>query len=186
LDVLKKLETTTFPGPPSPPTSDTTSLFNKITFHIKRGDIKEQEFKDPKVWQASICNALHVFSTSVRSAIASYLKVTPTFGAFYRGFLRDFEPIIIFLIVSKTASREDWTEFNTFIAKGGIMKPGDPMFRARERDLEVYRNDGVLPAFSKRQKNAKKKAKKALKKGEIGSDIVSVVAQENSGVLDLD
>ena len=48
-----------------------------------------------------------------------------------------------------------------WIGEGGMMKKDDPIFRKRELELELIRNEGVSSGKSVR--NAKKKVKKLAK-----------------------
>jgi hypothetical protein len=167
LNAVRRLADQTFRSPSFnviPPFDEAIAIpvFKKIEYHVRRGDLIGDDWKDPIKWKKSVISAMRIYATSLRSATETFFSTTPKLVAPYRHFIRNFPHIIEFAAVIQ--SHEIMEGVDEWLAQGGMMQPDDPLFA---------RDDGMMKTSSKAEKNAKKKAKR-LAKRVTGEDTASV------------
>jgi hypothetical protein len=132
--------------------SSTTNLFQQIKRHILRGEISGEEWRNEVNWKESVRLALKIFSTSLRSAISTFLATTPTFGAIHRQFVRDLSSPISWISFVNLAYPAAYGEIIDFLDNGGTMKRDDRMVRQRSVELQICERIGLFPQRAKKMR----------------------------------
>jgi hypothetical protein len=142
------------------------ALFKRIKYYIKRGDLGGKDFKDPIVWQEKIEVISMIFAEAIEGATRDFVKSTSTFAAAVRHFLSHHTTMLQFweVLFHPETPEEDKDPLNKWWDGGALLEEGDEIFATRKAELDFMKNSsGKALGGSKSAKNAKKKAKRALK-----------------------
>jgi hypothetical protein len=172
------------PDPYHKPT-DPDSLYVSIQGMIKSGLLVGKEWEKEEIWKEKIRQGLYDFSISLRREIGLFISTTPTFRAIHRHFLQNFpHPIGFAAAAKKSLTEAELEKISDYFDEGGMMTADDEMVKVRLLEREFIKNDGVVGS-SQSRKNAKKKAKKLMKKGnDVNVDVAGVQTELNALSLD--